>query len=93
MSQIKFTAEELESITIAKQNTFEAQSNLGKITFYENELEIELNIVREEKSKKIKELSDRIHEEEKITNEIVKKYGPGSIDIVTGIYTTDKKDV
>ena len=77
---IKFTQEELDSIGELQNNYLRITNALGQVTVGR------LNLDAQEQALK-DELETTRQNEQNILNGITEKYGPGSLDPATGVFT------
>ena len=87
MSEIKFTEEELESIRALQQKSNDIVVRFGQLSLTKINLEKQSEAVEEEEFKLHKELEALKIEETKSIETINKKYGPGSLNPQTGVFT------
>tara|TARA_R100000152_G_C6569485_1_gene37332 strand:+ start:48 stop:365 length:318 start_codon:yes stop_codon:yes gene_type:complete len=89
-SEVKFTEEELKQIQNIQKSYANITSQLGQVSIAKIRLqEQELSLAKEDE--KIQEKFRNVQQEEqKFLDEITKKYGQGSLNPETGVFTPDK---
>jgi len=88
--EVKFTEEELKQIKSIQEEYYNVQLEYGNLTIIRNRLEKDLNIANENESnlnKKFEEIQD---EEKKFLDEVTKKYGRGTLNPETGVFSKSK---
>jgi len=85
--EIKFTEEELQSLNDlqVKYNTITNQ--FGQLAIAKLNLDKQTEVVNDQEFKLQEELDQAREQEQEILNEITEKYGPGSLDPQTGVFT------
>jgi|TARA_R100000315_G_C5078471_1_gene45543 hypothetical protein len=89
-SEVKFTEEELKQIQNIQKSYANITSQLGQVSIAKIRLqEQELSLAKEDE--KIQEKFRNVQQEEqKFLDGITKKYGQGSLNPETGVFTPDK---
>ena len=87
MSEIKFTDDELKSIQGLSQKSNDITNRFGQLAIAKINLEKQSESVESEEFKLHKELEALKIEETKSIETINKKYGPGSLNPQTGVFT------
>ena len=90
MSEVKFTEEELKQVKEIQDNYFDIQNQFGQVSVAKIRLQRqEEDIIKHEDSlhKKFIELQDN---ERKFLDSVTDKYGQGTLNPETGIFTTNK---
>ena len=92
MSDIKFTEEEVSKLNQLKTDYVECTNRLGEI-----EVQKLLNSQRQAAlsqahSDMIKKFEETQKEEVELPNKITEKYGPGTLDPNTGVFTPSESD-
>ena len=85
--EIKFTEDELKSVgdLQVKYNTI--TNKFGQLSIAKLNLEKQSEVLEEEEFKLHEELESARKEEQEVLTVITEKYGPGSLDPQTGIFT------
>ena len=88
--EVKFSEEELKTIKSIQDSYFEVQTDFGKLSLakikVEQQLE-ELDSVDKNLNKKFTGVQEK---EQKFLEGITKKYGEGSLNPETGVFTSNK---
>jgi uncharacterized Rmd1/YagE family protein len=87
MSEIKFTEEELQSLQELSTKSNEITNRFGQLAIAKINLEKQSEAVEEEEFKLHEELENLKKEEQETLQSITEKYGPGSLDPQTGVFT------
>ena len=87
MSEIKFTDSELKSIQELSNKSNEITNRFGQLAIAKINLEKQSEAVEEEEFKLHEELENLKKEEQETLQSITEKYGPGSLDPQTGVFT------
>ena len=87
MSEVKFTDDELKSIQEISQKSNEITNRFGQLAIAKINLEKQSEAVEEEEFKLHQELEYLKEKEQETLKNITDKYGPGSLDPTTGVFT------
>ena len=87
MAEIKFTEEELKSIQEISQKSNDITNRFGQLAIAKINLDKQNESVETEEFKLHEELDALRTEEQEALKEINEKYGPGSLDPQTGVFT------
>ena len=87
MSEIKFTEEELKSLAELQDKSVGITNRFGQLAIAKINLEKQSEAVEEEEFKLHEELEALKKEEQETLQSITDKYGPGSLDPQTGVFT------
>jgi|TARA_A100001201_G_scaffold1523_1_gene3891 uncharacterized Rmd1/YagE family protein len=87
MSEIKFTEQELQSLQELSTKSNEITNRFGQLAIAKINLEKQSEAVEEEEFKLHEELEALKKEEQETLQSITEKYGPGSLDPQTGVFT------
>ena len=87
MSEIKFTEKELQSLQELSTKSNEITNRFGLLAIAKINLEKQSEGVEEEEFKLHEELEALKKEEQETLQSITEKYGPGSLDPQTGVFT------
>ena len=85
--QIKFSDEEMKKFNDLQQKYVEIQYGFGQLSVHRIRLDEQLNDLNNHEEKLEKEFMDTRDAEKDFLNEITDRYGEGSFDPKTGIYT------
>ena len=86
----KFTEDEMKTIQSIQDSYFEVQTDFGKLNLAKIKLEQQfgdLDVADDDLTKKFIDIQE---EEKKFLNDITKKYGEGSLNSETGVFTPNK---
>jgi len=87
MSEVKFTEEELQSLQELSTKSNGITNRFGQLAIAKINLEKQSEAVEEEEFKLHEELEALKKEEQETLQSITDKYGPGSLDPQTGVFT------
>ncbi len=87
MSEVKFTEEELQSIQTLSEKSNNITNRFGQLAIAKINLEKQSEAVEEEEFKLHEELEALKKEEQETLQSITDKYGPGTLDPQTGVFT------
>tara|TARA_Y100001972_G_scaffold85690_1_gene104877 strand:- start:34 stop:333 length:300 start_codon:yes stop_codon:yes gene_type:complete len=87
MSEVKFTEKELQSLQELSTKSNEITNRFGQLAIAKINLEKQSEAVEEEEFKLHEELENLKKEEQETLKSITDKYGPGSLDPQTGVFT------
>ena len=87
MSEVKFTKQELQSIQDLSTKSNGITNRFGQLAIAKINLEKQSETVEEEEFKLHEELENLKKEEQETLQKITEKYGPGSLDPETGVFT------
>ena len=87
MSEIKFTEQELQSLQELSNKSNGITNRFGQLAIAKINLEKQSEAVAEEEFKLHEELEALRSEEQKQLETITEKYGPGTLDPQTGVFT------
>jgi len=87
MSEIKFTEQELQSLQELSTKSNEITNRFGQLAIAKINLEKQSEAVEEEEFKLHEELEALKTEEQETLKKITDKYGPGTLDPSTGVFT------
>ena len=88
----KFTEDEMKTIQSIQDSYFEVQTDFGKLNLAKIKLEQQfgdLDVADDDLTKKFIDIQE---EEKKFLNDITKKYGEGSLNPETGVFTSNKSE-
>ena len=87
MSEVKFTDDELKSIQEISQKSNEITNRFGQLAIAKIILEKQSEAVEDEEFKLHEELEALKKQEQETLQSITEKYGPGTLDPTTGVFT------
>ena len=87
MSEVKFTEKELQSLQELSTKSNGITNRFGQLAIAKINLEKQSEAVEEEEFKLHEELEALKKEEQETLQSITEKYGPGSLDPQTGVFT------
>jgi len=87
MSEVKFTEQELQSLQELSTKSNGITNRFGQLAIAKINLEKQSEAVEEEEFKLHEELETLKKEEQETLQSITEKYGPGTLDPTTGVFT------
>jgi len=87
MAEIKFTEKELKDIQEISQKSNDITNRFGQLTIAKINIEKQSETIETEEFKLHEELDALRKEEQEALQTINEKYGPGSLDPQTGVFT------
>ena len=87
MSEVKFTEKELQSLQELSTKSNGITNRFGQLAIAKINLEKQSEAVEEEEFKLHEELEALKKEEQETLQSITEKYGPGTLDPTTGVFT------
>lgn len=92
MSEVKkLTDEELSSVKSLREQMIEVISTVGQLKLTYDLLEEDLNIAKERLAEQSKRYRELLKQEKELVDSFMSKYGIGSLDIETGVFTPENK--
>ena len=88
--EVKFTEEELKQVQEIQSQYLSIQSQFGQLKMAEIRHQNQATSLENEEEKIRKTLKDVQDNEQKFLDEITKKYGQGSLNPETGVFTPTK---
>jgi len=88
--EIKFSKEELKSIQELQQNTQQLTANFGQLAIVKLSLEQQMEQTNDEQYKLEEELKNLKDKETNLIKTINEKYGAGTLDPTSGVFTPNK---
>ena len=85
--EVKFTEKELQSLADLQTKYNQVTNRFGQLTIAKINLEKQSEALEEEEYKVNDELESTRKEEQELLQKITDKYGPGSLDPQTGVFT------
>ena len=89
-TETKFTEEEMNKIKDVQSSYYEVQQTLGQISFTRLRLEQQFDELDKAEEETRQKLSDTQQSEIEFNDTVSKKYGQGSLDPETGVFTSNK---
>ena len=90
--ETKFSEEEMKTIRGIQDSYFEVQTDFGKLNLAKIKLEQQFDELDSVDGDLTKKFIDIQEEEKKFLNDITKKYGEGSLNPETGVFTPNKSE-
>ena len=90
--ETKFSEEEMKTIQGIQDSYFEVQTEFGKLSLAKIKLEQQFDELDSVDGDLTKKFIDIQEEEKKFLNDITKKYGEGSLNPETGVFTSNKSE-
>ena len=90
--EVKFTEEELTQVQNIQKSYSNVQNQFGQISVAQVRLEEQEHSLAKEHENLVKSLKKIQSDEQKFLNEITKKYGQGSLNPETGVFTPNKSE-
>jgi hypothetical protein len=87
---IKLTDEEISSIKSLRENVINVISTIGQLKLTSDLLKDELEAVEIKIKEQVGNYKNLNEEEKKLINGLLEKYGVGSLDVDTGVFTPEK---
>ena len=87
MSEVKFTEKELQSLQELSTKSNGITNRFGQLAIAKINLEKQSEAVEEEEFKLHEELEALKKQEQETLQSITEKYGPGTLDPTTGVFT------
>ena len=88
--EVKFSKEEMETLEEIQKKYASIQLQLGQLGFTKIRLENEIKIVNENEGKLKSEFNKVQSEEKTFMDSLTSKYGEGTLDPKTGIFSVNK---
>ena len=85
--EVKFTDKELQSLADLQTKYSQVTNRFGQLTIAKINLEKQSEALEEEEYKVNDELESTRKEEQELLQKITDKYGPGTLDPQTGVFT------
>ena len=92
MSEAKFTEDELKQVKEIQDSYFNIQNDFGQINIARLRLEKQLMSLEEQEENLNKNFFDTQESEIKFLEGITEKYGQGSLNPKTGVFTPNKSE-
>ena len=91
MSEVKkLTDEELSSVKSLREQIIGVISTVGQLKLTHDLLEEDLNVAKERLSEQSKRYKELLGKEKELIDTFMNKYGIGSLDLETGVFTPEK---
>jgi regulator of replication initiation timing len=89
--QVKLTDEEIASVKGLREQMITIISTVGQLQLTTNLLRQDLTEAEDKVTEQTKLYKELLGKEKEVINSLLEKYGIGSLDIETGVFTPDKK--
>ena len=90
--EVKFTEEEIKKVKEIQSEYFDAQTKFGQLSVARIRMEDQMQSLAEEEGKLRNEFKQVQEKETSFLDEITKKYGEGSLNPETGVFTKNKAE-
>jgi len=91
MSEVKkITDEELSSVKSLREEIIGIISTVGQLKLTHDLMEEDLTSVRSKLVEETVKYKELLTKEKQLVDELLKKYGMGSLDVETGVFTPEK---
>jgi len=91
MSEVKkITDEELSSVKGLREEIIGVISTVGQLKLTHDLMEEDLTSVKYKLADEITKYKNLLSKEKELVDELLKKYGMGSLDVETGVFTPEK---
>jgi hypothetical protein len=86
----KITDEELLSVKSLREEIVGVISNVGQLKLTHDLMEEDLAIVNSRLNEQASKYKELLTKEKQLIDELLQKYGMGSLDVETGVFTPEK---
>ena len=86
----KLTDEELSSVKSLREEIIGSISTVGQLKLTHDLMEEDLTSVRSKLVEETVKYKELLTKEKQLVDELLKKYGMGSLDVETGVFTPEK---
>ena len=90
MSEVKFTAEELKQVKEIQDNYFDVQNQFGQTTLAKFRVQEQIDLLDKNEDDLKTKFEEIQSKERDFLKGITEKYGEGSLDPKTGVFTSNK---
>ena len=91
MSEVtKLTDEELSSVKSLREEIVGSISTVGQLKLTYDLMEEDLTTVKSKLNEQVTKYKELLVKERTLVEELLKKYGMGSLDVETGVFTPEK---
>ena len=91
MSEVtKLTDEELSSVKSLREEIVGSISTVGQLKLTYDLMEEDLTTVKSKLNEQVTKYKELLVKEKGLVDELLKKYGLGSLDVETGVFTPEK---
>lgn len=91
MSEVKkLTDEELSSVKGLREQIVDVISTVGQLKLTSDLMEEDLNTVKERLTQQSQKYKELLNKEKELIDTLLQKYGIGSLDIETGVFTPEQ---
>ena len=88
--EVKFTKDELKEVQDIQNNYVGVQNQFGKVSIARMRLQAQINALNETETKLGGDFSELQKKEQEFLNKVTEKYGQGTLDPQTGVFTANK---
>ena len=86
----KLTDEELSSVKSLREEIIGSISTVGQLKLTHDLMEEDLTSVKSKLNEEVVKYKELLVKEKGLVDELLKKYGMGSLDVETGVFTPEK---
>ena len=86
----KITDEELSSVKSLREEIVGVISNVGQLKLTHDLMEEDLTTVKSRLTEQASKYKELLTKEKQLIDELLQKYGMGSLDVETGVFTPEK---
>ncbi len=86
----KITDEELSSVKALREEIVGVISNVGQLKLTHDLMEEDLTTVKSRLNEQTTKYKELLKKEKQLIDELLQKYGMGSLDVETGVFTPEK---
>lgn len=86
----KITDEELSSVKALREEIVGIISNVGQLKLTHDLMEEDLTTVKSRLNEQTTKYKELLKKEKQLIDELLQKYGMGSLDVETGVFTPEK---
>jgi len=91
MSEVKkLTDEELSSVKGLREQIISVISIVGQLKLTHDLMEEDLSTIKSKLTEEVVKYKELLVKEKGLVDELLKKYGMGSLDVETGVFTPEK---
>lgn len=88
--ETKITDEELSSVKALREEIVGVISNVGQLKLTHDLMEEDLTTVKSRLNEQTTKYKELLKKEKQLIDELLQKYGMGSLDVETGVFTPEK---
>tara|TARA_Y100000310_G_C20305685_1_gene633842 strand:- start:54 stop:329 length:276 start_codon:yes stop_codon:yes gene_type:complete len=88
--KVKFTKDELKEVQNIQNQYLGVQNNFGQVSIARMRLQAQINSLNETEAKLGGDFGELQKKEQEFLNKVTEKYGQGTLDPQTGVFTANK---